>query len=69
MSRLDLLLNAYHNYDTIYTGLILAAAWVATTSHLLDMMIGNRSKWIHGLFWSCVLTSYIAGIFFVGLYF
>lgn len=69
MSRLDLLLNAYHNYDTIYTGLILAAAWVAISAHLLDWLVANRSKWILNFFWGCVLAGYIAGIFFVGLYF
>jgi hypothetical protein len=69
MTRLDILLAAYQHYDTICTALILVAAWVAVTGQMLDWMLVRKWRAIILIFWSLVITGYLAGIIFVGLKF
>jgi hypothetical protein len=69
MIRLDLLLNAYRNYDTIYLGLFLMASWVAGAGQLLEWITTNRGKILNNIFWALILVAYAAGIIYVGLVF
>ena len=65
MTRLQLLQNAYAQYDTIYTGLILFSVWVAGTGHLLDWITARRSRITVSIFWSLVILLYVAGLLFL----
>ena len=69
MTRYELLINAYHHYDIIYLGMILIAAWVASTGHLLDWILQRRTQLVGYLYWGFVITAYVAGIIFIGLKF
>lgn len=65
MTRLQLLQNAYSQYDTIYSGLILFSVWVAGTGHLLDSITARRSRITVSIFWSLVILLYLAGLLFL----
>lgn len=67
MTRYDLLLSAYQDYDTIYLALIMISVWAAGTSHLLDWLTERRGKILVSIFWSLIVLVYIAGIIFIGL--
>lgn len=67
MTRLQLLQNAYSQYDTIYTGLILFSVWVAGTGHLLDWITARRSRITVSIYWGLVILLYVAGLLMLGL--
>ena len=67
MTRLQLLQNAYSQYDSIYSGLILISVWVAGTGHLLDWVTAHRSRITLSIFWSLVIILYLAGMLLLGL--
>lgn len=67
MTRLQLLQQAYSQYDTIYAGLIMLAVWVAGTGHLLDWITSHRSRVTVSIYWSLVIILYVAGMLCLGL--
>ena len=69
MSRYETLLDIYHEWNTIYTGLILIAVWVPLAGHLLDRLAETKLKWFIPVYWLLVLIAYIGGIVFVGVRF
>ena len=62
MTRLELFQSAVSQYDTIYTGLILAAAWVAGMGHILDAATSQRGRALVTTFWVLVILSYVGGM-------
>ena len=69
MTRYQTLLQVYKNIDTIYSGLILIVAWVATTGHLLDWITRHSGQVLVVIYWTMIIILYMAGIIFVGLKF
>ena len=67
MTRLQLLQEAYSQYDTIYAGLIMLSVWVAGTGHLLDWITAQRSRITVSIYWSLVILLYLAGMLLLGL--
>ncbi len=70
MTRYDLLLDYYHNLDTVTTGLVMIAVWAAFTGHLVDFITAREGwRFMVPVYWSLVITIYVIGIIFVGLTF
>jgi hypothetical protein len=69
MSRIQTLMEIYHHMDTIYTALILLAAWAGIAGHLCDVLAEKHWKIIVPIYWSLIIAAYAAGILVVGLKF
>jgi len=69
MTRYDILLQAYHNYDVIYTAMLLIAAWASGTGHLLDWILHGKAWFAIYLYWAFVLALYVISVALIGLRF
>jgi hypothetical protein len=68
MTRYSALLSIYQNLDTVYLGLVMLSAWSSLTGHLLDWLTVKRWRILITIFWTLLITLYVAGILFIGLY-